>query len=63
MKRSREDRHVRSRYAYLGSSIYAAAIAATLIAGAHTAFLIVLVAGGPITGLLYAYSGRGRRRE
>jgi hypothetical protein len=51
------------RYAYLGSSIYAAAIAATLIAGAHTAFLIVLVAGGPITGLLYAYSGRGRRRE
>jgi hypothetical protein len=51
------------RYAYLASMIYAAAIAGTLIAGATTAFIIVIVVGGPITGMLYWGSLSHQRRE
>ena len=49
------------RYAYLASTIYAAALAGTLIAGATTAFIIVLVVGGPITGISYRRSSRHDR--
>lgn len=51
------------RYAHMASTIYSAAIAATLIVGATTAFLIVLIVGGPVTGMMYSRSSPGRRRE
>jgi len=41
------------RFAYLASIIYAAAIAGAAIAGSTTALLIVIVVGGPVTGLMY----------
>jgi uncharacterized membrane protein YedE/YeeE len=51
------------RYAYMASTIYAAAIAGTLIAGAITAFIIVIVVGGPITGMMYRSSSSHQGRE
>jgi uncharacterized membrane protein len=55
------------RYAYLASTIYGAAIAATLIVGSTVAFIVVLIVGGPIVGFMYSRSrcepGTGRSRE
>jgi hypothetical protein len=42
------------RYAYLASTIYAAAIAATLIIGSNVAFIVVLIVGAPVVGFMYS---------
>jgi hypothetical protein len=42
------------RYAYLASAVYGAAIAATLILGATSAFIVVLIVGAPLVGRMYS---------
>ncbi len=51
------------RYAHLASMIYGAVIAGTLIAGSTAAFIIVIVVGGPITGMMYWGSSPRQRRQ
>ena len=51
------------RYAYFSSMLYAAAIAATLIVNAKTAFLVVIVVGGPVIGMMYWGSSDRQPRE
>ncbi len=51
------------RIAVAFSMIYGVALAALLIVGAITAFIVVAVIGGPVTGIMYwlsAQSGRPR---
>jgi hypothetical protein len=49
------------RIAVASSMIYGVALAALLIVGAITAFIVVAVIGGPVTGIMYWLSAQRAR--